>query len=63
MGFLAAQSPRTEEIFEPYICHAINSLLTNIHDNSTIVKRRRSKSGVGDHEETVKPTATSTCLE
>ncbi len=33
------------------------SLLTNIHDNSTIVKRRRSKSGVGGHEETVKPTA------
>ncbi len=32
------------------------SQLTNVHDNSTIVKRRRSKSGVGGHE-TVKPTA------
>ncbi len=33
------------------------SLLTNIHDASTIVKKRRSKSGVGGYEETVKPTA------
>ncbi len=33
------------------------SLLTNIHDAFTIVKKRRSKSGVGGYEETVKPTA------
>ncbi len=33
------------------------SLMTNIHDDSTIVKKRRSKSGVGGYEETVKPTA------
>ncbi len=33
------------------------SLLTNIHDASTIVKKRRSKSGVGGYEETVKSTA------
>ncbi len=32
------------------------SLLTNIHDASIIVKKRRSKSGVGGYEETVKPT-------
>ncbi len=33
------------------------SLLTNIHDASTVVKKRRSKSGVGGYEETVKPAA------
>ncbi len=34
-----------------------DSCSSSIHDASTIVKKRRSNSGVGDYEETVKPTA------
>ncbi len=34
-----------------------DSCSSSIHDASTIVKKRRSKSGVGGYEETVKPTA------